>query len=436
MSKRTAKRKTIIWAIHDDGTGAFIIALVTIVALARLLPPGSLRLFVLNSSESDPVGKLTRALVDRDVEIHCVRTDNLCRIPKSDGEVDLVEVRRLVSGLSEAGPRWAERLAVPWNEADLVVSLGVPWAHARARSVSVLSIELGDMIWSRVYDGMCAPPRCPTIDEALNELKRVEQLAKEAYLIPYMAPAEYEPYLAAFGVQVTWAPVGAFWTGGSVPRDPKQWEHTFSVRKALCADFEGLKDRDVRIMVISAGRTPVWDRLIETIAGTEIPADLAFVRSEEATSLKKAHVRLLEKGRANEPLPATSELRRTLSGDGFSRALAAASHLVLARSAGGVLGGGAAWTVAGIAKEPGHWLGERQRSAVLGRDVLGGVGRRQPIALELDLDELRTRPEHVARKILASEEYGRLGEAIKSLPSGIEQDVARTLATKYLGHAS
>lgn len=422
------KEKHVICAAHGDGTGSFIMteALVRAMALRMTRQGKAVHFSVLNSSEPFATQKLQAIVEETNVKIDYFKVDNLCRIPKTPtGEVDVTEVTKLVENLDGSFQNWPGNVDLKFEEADLIISFGVPWAHEKALKAKVPSIEYGDMLWSAVYHGICPKPHSLKIEKVLNELHRLELLAKECYFVPWMAPAlEYEKHMDP--VPVNWTRPGGSWTGDQAPADPKKWLYTVDVAKALRNDLRAFqKHPSAKIVVISAGQTGVWDSIMSNIAtNIQVPKSLAIVRAE------KSEVNLLEK--SGGKLEETSECLNTLGKMKFSRAFYAAADLGLTRSAGGVLGFVSGRTPAAIAEEPGHWLGDHQRQAVLGEEVIGPCFMAHRIALPFDLESFRNDPVTVIQGLLQHPDYLPLRNDLQNIPIGVEQQLAETLINKYL----
>lgn len=420
----------LLLAAHDDGGGA-VHALLTI-ARAILAVVGGMfpvEIALWNSSRAADSGLHKRFGGDGRLKFEHVAVDHLIRLPKNSrlGQVDAHRIpRALAQAVSRMGD-WpftdptGRRRADDIAGFDLVIGMGVPWGHPLARAASVHSIEVGDMVWSRVLRGCLSEAglMTPAADVALSAIAKAELQAASAWWFRYMAPDEYEDHFRAAGIPVRWLD-GAL---GDSPADavlPDGRKLPVGLREVAGRDLEGDFGRSpaAAAVLLAPGATGVWDGPMQSLcsrprqSGTT-PAVLRYLEDE---------VVLLEGG---EPLAMrrTTHLIRSLPPQTRNTAIYAVADMGVARSAGGVLAFARARRPSIFIPEPNHSLGACQLRQVVAAGLALPVAARGFVEAP---DAL------IAASLGRTDELAEVQRHTEKLAVGVEREMAEHVADLLL----
>lgn len=473
--------RTVVFAPHDDGSGAFGVLLRVARALVRQADAQQLklRIYFLNSSVAkDGQGRLDGLLngVTSGHDALLVPTDNLIWLPKADGAVDgsrLPEVLRKwvrpmwrdwpvepnwirpnlhVGGREDwIDPEWAphgedakcrwQDTTIRWDDlpamtpewwgaVDLGISMGVPQLHRVARQNGFPSVEVGDWFFSVglrgcMHESFVPPDVIGATEPDLRMIEADEFKAREVWLTLHQAPhAEYKAHVANSPVRFN-EMKGGLWTGD--PRDLNTWQAPTDLRDKMEQDIAGLRGTGKppqRIAYLVTGTTGVWKAIVGRLLATSGGDGVAVVSVDRG----KGQITLLEDvGSKCRTLTTASCALKQLPSEESHLAVCRAADFAVGRSAGGVLGSASTERPAVFVDEPGHWLGRIQREqchrAGLCTVVSLGAFKADPrAAIQRDADKLDD----------PDSDLSKCAEAAKQLPVDAEQALAKYFTDAYL----
>ena len=468
--------RTVVFAAHDDGNGAFAVLCRIARALARVAWQGGCRLqmyFLNSSAASGGQARLDSAIENTGGhEAIYVPVDNLITIPKdpSGARVDASRIRPMLRDKVRPGwpywpcwPGWITRkwsteegANIHWDEmpdmtsdwwrgVDLGISMGVPQLHRRAREARIPSVEVGDMVFSVVLSGCLLDaegpgrtPPCPRLDEPdLNMIARDELLAYEVSLTHLQAPEQaYKIYLQNSGVPCG-VMDGLLWTGDEPPSDLETWGPGCTVRAALEADITRLRshtDQDSAvspertIVYVVGGMTGVWRDIVKKLC--DRPRQDVNAAATVKLDRKRRAVVLLEGHGEGQTLSQASEAIGALPDEAAHLAVTAASDLCFTRSAGGILGAVQTRRPSVFVAEPGHWLGRMQKEQLQDAGLCVTIEAGSAEFKEFLRNPGRVMEGH-ARQV-GSGELKRVQEATRKVRVGAETGLAKHLFDIYL----
>jgi len=411
--------KKIVFAPHDDGSGAFMVLCRLARALVHLAEAKGygLHMYFLNSSMADQDGQvLLNRLVagmKNDHQAVFVPTDNLIWIPKDEQMAEVIGsqipdvlkkwVRPLWhswpchpnwirpnlpimkregwmrrdsnDGTDLTKPTWAQkglshwRTTVQdltpnwWQDVALGISMGVPQLHRVARRERFPSVEVGDWFFSVGLRGCMLESFVPSeiiaaTEPDLRMIEEDEYKACEVWLTLHQAPRQpYKAHLANSPVRLR-EMTGLLWTGDPRPDDVRNWDLAIKLREAIDHDISQIRATKAhRVAYIVPGTTPVWKGVVNTLKARAIQkGDTVAVL---VLDRGKGMIRLLEDGGMN--LNSTKDVLKNVLGEEMHLATCRASDFGVTRTAGGVLGFAETQRPSVLLDEPGHWLGRIQR---------------------------------------------------------------------------
>jgi hypothetical protein len=472
-------RKTIVFAPHDDGGGAFGVLL----RLARALVVRAdangyeLHIYFLNSSVAKDgqtrLNDLPRGLSPAH-KAFFVPTDNLIWLPKDPDTAAVIGteipdiLRKLVRPLWHCWPcepnwirpslpvmtreDWIHNRTVPskakwkeiattgwqdvnaltrewWQHVDLGISMGVPQLHRLARREGFPSVEVGDWFFSVglrgcMQESFVPPDVIATTEPDLRMIEADELKAREVWLTLHQAPHEaYKAHLAGSAVRFR-EMTGLLWTGDPPPDPITGWNLANNLRSKIFNDISGIRGTSTsRVAYIVTGKTGVWKGVIGKLNARPIqtdPATAAVIDLRRGTGT----ITLLEDG--GRELPTASSLLKEVPSELRHLATCRASDFGIARSAGGVLGCAETVRPSIFVDEPGHWLGRIQR------EQCHAAG----LCVVVPIDEFRGNPadaiQKQAEKLGTKSDLDETVEAAKALYVGAERDLAQYLFETYV----
>lgn len=473
--------RIIVFAPHDDGSGAFGVLSRVARALVRVADRRNYKLYIyfLNSSVAHEGGprrviSLIRGMRNKHRAVY-VPTDNLIWLPKNketlavDGSRIPAVLRRWVrplwhcwpcapgwihSGLRAIAredwispdvnkatdlskPRWnkkvlsgltALRSLTPqwWQNVALGISMGVAQLHRIARREGFPSVEVGDWFFSVglrgcMQESLVPPEIIATTEPDLRMIEEDEFKAREVWLTLHQAPREaYRAHVASSGVRFS-EMKGLLWTGDPLPKEGiTKWKLAAGLRNDIDADILRVRGRKAsRIGYIVPGTTPVWRDVVEKLKGKE-PAGVAILDINRGNGT----VTLLEKG--GKRLGRASERLKKVPSEKMHLATCRACDFGITRTAGGVLGCAETHQPCVLVDEPGHWLGRIQRDQCreAGLCVVVPIGK----FLSNPADAIQKQ----ADRLYTNSDLDQTAEVAKKLKVGAEWDLAEYLFTTYI----
>lgn len=477
-----ANTRTIVFAPHDDGSGAFAVLFRLARALLHVANKEGyeLNIYFLNSSVAmDGQIRLNSLLSGlRDKYQHqavFVPTDNLIWLPKDKNTATVMGkqipmiLRKWVSPSWHQWPsmpnwirpnlpvmsreewisgedqilkgntkeKWSAKVQAWWGNGGLTldwwqgvtfgISMGVPQLHRIARREGFPSVEVGDWFFSVGLRGCMQESSVPpeTIAKTDPDLRMIEEdelKAIEAWLTLYQAPHQkYKAYLENSPVRFN-EMQGLLWTGDPPP-DIQTWELAIQLRNALEADISDLRGGQMKyIGYIVPGTTPVWKGVLERLRHREITDrdQVAILDLNRG----KSTVTLLENG--GRTLDRASQVIRTAHSEEMHLALCRASNLGITRTAGGVLGFAETQRPSILIDEPGHWLGRIQRDQCREADLCVVV------PLGEFMEDPRGTIQRQADMLDTDSELDQIAAKASKLKVGVEHDLAEYFFTTYI----
>ncbi|NIM13476.1 MAG: hypothetical protein GTO45_15290 [Candidatus Aminicenantes bacterium] len=475
--------KTVVFAPHDDGAGAFAVLCRLACAMIRTADQRNykLHLYFLNSSAAKGGQRRLDSLLKKTKKEHkafFVPTDNLIWLPKDDnmgaviGEQIPDILRKWVRPLWRCWPcepnwihpnlaimrredwirpqldnstetsreKWKEKISTGWGNlreltpewwqrVSLGISMGVPQLHRVARTANFPSVEVGDWFFSVglrgcMQESFVPPEIIATAEPDLRMIEEDEFKAREVWLTLHQAPRE------AYKAHVANSPVkfremkSALWTGDDPPDPIMEWSIANELRNAIKEDIGNIRGskEDVRIAYIVTGKTPVWSGIVEKLKsrGKQPGGKVAIIEMNRNIPV----ITLLEDhGRKLEI--ATSRIMN-LAEEEMHLATCRASDLGIARSAGGVLGFAETRRPSVFVDEPGHWLGRIQREQC----------HQAGLCVVVPVNEFQNDPAYAiqiqAEKLGKNSDLDQTVEAAKNLHVGAERDLAKYLCETYI----
>jgi hypothetical protein len=474
--------KTIIFAPHDDGSGAFAV----LYRLARALVTyadnqgSTLNLYFLNSSEAqggqDQLNRLTEGM-NLKHSVCFVPTDNLIRLPKNPEKASVAgeEIPEILTkwvrplwyrwpcepnGIYPNLPvmsheewtnskvrEWDESLKRKWKgvalgqgnvwdltddwwrKVDLGISMGVPQLHRLAWKNGFPSIEVGDWFFSVGLQGCMeksgvAPEVIAGTKGILRMIRDDEFKAKEYWGTLFQTPRQaYREHLANSSIPFK-EMNGLLWTGDTPPRDIPNWVLAKELRNALDSDISNLRHTRVnQIACIIPGSTGVWTGIINKLKQRHLQQgnhDVATIYINRSTGA----VSLLEDdGRVLEN---AGRFLKTMTVEEKGLAVSRASDFGIARSAGGALSFITTQRPVAFIDEPGHWLGDIQREQCIQAGLCVGVS----------IDDFGADPEKIIQNLARQVEdpdsaLAQTIRVIAKLTVGAELNLARYIFETY-----
>lgn len=474
--------KKVVFAPHDDGSGAF--AVLSRLARALLYAANErgyeLHLYFLNSSVAvDGQARLDSLLKglcnEYGHQAILIPTDNLIWLPK-DKETAAVlgslipdVLRKWVRPLWYSWPstpnwirpnlpvanreewiqfggnheinyskeKWDEKNLAQWGLRDLTpqwwhdvamgISMGVPQLHRIARRESFPSIEVGDWFFSVGLRGCMEESFVSReiIDMTEPELRMIEEdefKASEVWLTLYQAPHQaYKSHVANSPVKFN-EMKGLLWTGDPAPRI-ENWQLAIDLRNAIHDDLSEIRGAQTKyIGYIVPGTTPVWNDIIGKLIRRKIG------NSDQAAILDlnrgKSTITLLENG--GRKLNRASHVVANAHSEEMHLAVCRASDFGITRTAGGVLGFVETQRPSILVDEPGHWLGRIQR------DQCHEAG----LCVVIPITEFLQDPAGViqmqADQLNTDSELDHIAAVASTLKIGVERDLAEYLFDNYI----
>jgi len=480
-------RRTLVFAPHDDGSGAFYVLCRLARALIRVADKKGYRLhlFFLNSSMAKNGQVHLKALVRKTNTKHkavLVPTDNLIWLPKdpktaavigaqipdllrkwirplwycwpcepnwirSDlsimkGEdwtcpdradrIDLSEKKwsKVSTGwgkLQDLTPQW-------WQSVALGISMGVPQLHRVARREGFPSVEVGDWFFSVglrgcMKESFVSPEIIATTEPILRMIEEAEFKAREVWLTLHQAPHQaYKAHVANSPVRFR-EMTGLLWTGDPPPPDITNWSLANKLREEIDKDISRIrklpaKGIQYRVGYIVTGTTGVWKGIVDTLKTRRVKDS-----SEVATidlDRDKSLVTLLEDGGKILKNASLFLQKRKVPSEEMHLATCRACDFGITRTAGGVLGFTETQRPSVLVDEPGHWLGRIQRDQC----------REAGLCVVVPIGEFLSNPADTIQKqadrIDTNSDLDQTVEAAKKLKVGAERDLAKYLFTTYI----
>jgi hypothetical protein len=477
--------RKIVFAPHDDGSGAFAV----LFRLARALlhvangKGYELNIYFLNSSVAADgqirLDSLLSGLCDRyQHQAVLVPTDNLIWLPKDKDTATVMGgqipglLRNWIRPLWYHWPAtpawiqpdlpvrnredwinnreqartvgtkeiWEEKVLAWWGEGKLTpqwwqdvtfgISMGVPQLHRIAHQEGFPSIEVGDWFFSVGLRG-CMQESSVTqeviasTEPDLQMIKEDEFQARESWLTLYQAPhEEYKEHLENSPVKFN-EMQGLLWTGDPPP-DLQTWKLAIELRRALDADLSDLRGGQAKhIGYIVPGTTPVWKGILESLRRRKITDfdQIALLDLNRG----KSTVTLIENG--GQILERASQVLQTAQSEEMHLALCRASDLGITRTAGGVLGFAETQRPSILIDEPGHWLGRIQRDQC----------REAGLCVVVPLAEFIQNPggtiQRQADRLNTDSELDHVAARASELKVGVELDLAEYFFNTYIEHS-
>ena len=267
------KRKIIVLAAHDDGSGAHVVMTHVCRALLEVGRKAGENPLLLYHNSSNVGSKWAEPLMfdtsrgrrwkkwkapgtwPKPAELRRLDgiwfpTDNVLRFGKrSDGSLDVPATRSMLNGVERRFPAWGAFMPdAIHDQVVLAIEMGVPqlakWAHDR----DVPTVSVGDMFWSRTLrhslEGAGEYDR--DVEAALNVIAGYERLTEEVWLLPLVAPREYVDYFGELGIPLLMLP-------GLIGPRPGE--------RDVRASRDVLKIKSEKLVVLGAGTTRVWSKL-------------------------------------------------------------------------------------------------------------------------------------------------------------------------------
>lgn len=475
--------RTVVFAPHDDGSGAIGVLCRIARALIRVADRRNyeLHLYFLNSSGAKGWQIRLDNLLKKTKNAHkafFVPTDNLIWLPKDEnmgaviGEQIPDILRKWVRPLWRCWPcepnwirpnltimkredwmrpqleniteisqkKWKEitstgwvnlRELTPnwWHQVTLGISMGVPQLHRVACQKSFPSVEVGDWFFSVglrgcMQESFVPPEIIATTESDLRMIEEDEFKAREVWLTLHQAPQKaYKAHLANSPVRFR-EMKGLLWTGDIPPAPITEWSTGIELRKAIKEDIGNIRGskEDVCIAYIVTGQTTVWRGIVEKLRTRKIQP----IRKVAIVELNRniPVITLLEDG--GRRLDKASSRLRDIPEEEMHLATCRASDFGITRSAGGVLGFAETRRPSVFVDEPGHWLGRIQREQCheAGLCVVVPVSEflRDPAgAAQMQADKLGT-----------NSDLDQTFEAAQELQVGVERDLADYLFETYI----
>lgn len=471
--------KTVVFAPHDDGSGAFGVLCRLARALIRVADKKGCRLslYFLNSSVTEHGQETLDHLLRETDEEHkavFVPTDNLIWLPKDPNTATVAGaqipdmLRKWVRPLWYSWPcepnwirqdlpmgkgwrddwmrvdihdendatakTWREVLSKcgtlrdltsRWGDVALGISMGVPQLHRVARREGFPSIEVGDWFFSIGLRGCMresfVPPEVIATAEAdLGMIEEDEFKAREIWITLHQAPRE------AYMAHVAKSPVRfremtkLLWTGNDHP-DVVNWPLANDLRKHIDADIANIRDdtKAEQVAYIVPGYTPVWNGILEKLEkkANKGVAILGLDRGKKSLTL-------LEKG--GRVLKTASAYLSKIDTEEMHLATCRACDFGVTRTAGGVLGFAETQRPSVLVDEPGHWLGRIQRDQC----------RHARLCVVLPIDDFLENPadciQDQADKLGTNSDLDQTVTAAQQLELGAEVDLAEYLFKTYI----
>jgi hypothetical protein len=475
--------KTVVFAPHDDGSGAFGVLCRLARALIRTADRRNykLHLYFLNSSGAKGGQRRLDNLLKKTKNAHktfFVPTDNLIWLPKDEnigaviGEQIPDILRKWVRPLWRCWPsepnwirpnlaimkredwmrpqldnstetsqkKWKEKTSTGWgnlreltpnwwHQVALGISMGVPQLHRVARQESFPSVEVGDWFFSVglrgcMQESFVPPEIIATTEPDLRMIEEDEFKAREVWLTLHQAPQK------AYKAHVANSPVrfremkGLLWTG-DVPPDPiTKWSTGTELRNAIKEDIGNIRGskEDVCIAYIVTGKTLVWSGIVEKLQArkTQPSGKVAIIELNRDIPV----ITLLEDG--GRRLDTASSRLRGVPEEEMHLATCWASDFGIARSAGGVLGFAETCRPSVFVDEPGHWLGRIQR------EQCHEAGLCVVVPVSEFLRDPAGTTQMQADKLGTNSDLDQTVEAAQELQVGAERDVADYLFETYI----
>lgn len=472
--------RTLVFAPHDDGSGAFGVLSRVARALLRVADTWDyeLHLYFLNSSVAvDGQTRLNSLLLNLHNQHRAilVPVDNLIWLPKDKDTAAVIGARipdilrkwvgplwhdwpcaanwirpnlptmsreewsrpEVDQGTISSRATWKERALRGcgaladlspewWQGVALGISMGVPQLHRVARHAGFPSIEVGDWFFSVglrgcMRESKVSPDIIATTEPILRMIEEDEFKARETWLTLYQAPHDaYMEHLANSPVRFR-EMTGLLWTGDRPP-NITSWSLASSLRQAMDADIAQVRGTQAqRVVYIVPGTTSVWNGIIELLRHRSKggSAEVAIVDLKRNGTLT-----LLEDG--GWTLQSASRLLQNLPSEEMHLATCRACDLGITRTAGGVLSFAETQRPSVLIDEPGHWLGHIQRDQC----------QKAGLCVVVQIDEFRSDPasaiQEQANQLGMSGSLDATGAAARDLKVGAESELAEYLFKTYI----
>lgn len=476
--------RTVVFAPHDDGSGAFAVLSRLARALLRVANERGyeLHIYFLNSSvAADGQARLNSLLNgmcnERRHQAILVPTDNLIWLPK-DKETAAVMgaripdiLRKWVRPLWHSWPstpnwihsnlpvvnrdewisigdnnrmtfskaKWNEKKLAWWGLGDLTpqwwhgvtlgISMGVPQLHRIALREGFPSVEVGDWFFSVglrgcMEESLVSQEIIARTEPDLKMIEEDEFKASEVWLTLYQAPRQaYKAHVANSSVKFN-EMEGFLWTGDPPP-NIKNWQLAIDLRKALDDDLSEIRGAQTKyIGYIVPGTTSVWNDIVEKLNSRKIRI------SDQAAILDlnrdNSTITLLENG--GQKLNRASDVLLTTHSEEMHLAVCRASDFGITRTAGGVLGFAETQRPSILIDEPGHWLGRIQR------DQCREAGLCVVVPITEFLHDPASTIQKQADRLNTDSDLDRIAAIASKLRVGVEQDLAEYLFDTYIEH--
>ena len=474
--------KTVVFAPHDDGSGAFAVLSRLARALLRVANERGyeLNIYFLNSSVAlDGQARLNSLLKgmcnEHSHQAILVPTDNLIWIPKDKETATVIGalipdiLRKWVrplwhswpstpnwirsnlpivnreewisigdnNAMSSSKAKWDEKKLAWWGLGGLTpqwwhdvtvgISMGVPQLHRIARREGFPSVEVGDWFFSVglrgcMEESLVSPQIIAMTEPDLRMIEEDEFKASEVWLTLYQAPHQaYKAHVENSSVKFN-EMKGLLWTGDPPP-SIKNWQLAIDLRKAIDDDLSEIRGAQAKhIGYIVPGTTPVWNGIVEKLnfrkTGTSDQVAILDLNRGNST------VTLLEDG--GKRLNRASNVLLTTHSEEMHLAVCRASDFGITRTAGGVLGFAETQRPSILIDEPGHWLGRIQR------DQCHEAGLCVVIPITEFLHDPASAIQKQADKLNTDSDLDQIAVIASKLKVGVEQDLAEYLFTTYI----